>query len=493
MAYCGMRRRKTRSAPMSTSTIDAYDECNTNIDVKGAIRKSARRARALSGSSVSSPTSSPRAGSRASVPRGRHSGRDRRVPCERLHLDAAGAPPGPEGGARSRRDAVCRRRRRPHRRFSAGHRGRPSKPIYNYLADMPDMAAATLPSCRATSCTRVAGQLHELRRRARLPVPVQLLHHHQRAGPQVALPHRRRCRGDRARQCQAGHHQLLRHRRQFRPQQELGADPRPADRSAREAKASRSGSCFRSTRCATAFPASSRRRRGRAATRCSSGWRTSTRNRCSAPRSVRTRSGNIARCCRPGASRGHDLRRLYPRLPDRHAGDRSRATSRSSRRNCRSTSWSSSCLTPLPGSEDHKKLFTKGVPMDPDMNNYDLEHVCTGHPRCRRPNGKTSIATPGRATTPTNTSRPDAARARQRDQSQQDHRTRMIVFSGATASKACIRSSSAGPPQVAHAAPSRPADREPVDLLSRAASPSLPAISMNGARWCGAISRSRSA
>jgi radical SAM superfamily enzyme YgiQ (UPF0313 family) len=37
------------------------------------------------------------------------------------------------------------------------------------------------------------------------------------------------------------------------------------------------------------------------------------------------------------------------------------------------------CLTPLPGSEDHKKLFLKGVPMDPDMNKYDLEHVCTAH------------------------------------------------------------------------------------------------------------------
>jgi len=38
------------------------------------------------------------------------------------------------------------------------------------------------------------------------------------------------------------------------------------------------------------------------------------------------------------------------------------------------------CLTPLPGSEDHKRLFTTGVPMDPDMNKYDLEHVCTTHP-----------------------------------------------------------------------------------------------------------------
>ena len=39
------------------------------------------------------------------------------------------------------------------------------------------------------------------------------------------------------------------------------------------------------------------------------------------------------------------------------------------------------CLTPLPGSEDHKTLHARGVLMDPDMNNYDLEHVCTAHPR----------------------------------------------------------------------------------------------------------------
>jgi hypothetical protein len=38
------------------------------------------------------------------------------------------------------------------------------------------------------------------------------------------------------------------------------------------------------------------------------------------------------------------------------------------------------CLTPLPGSEDHKNLHLRGVQMDPDMNKYDLEHVTTGHP-----------------------------------------------------------------------------------------------------------------
>jgi radical SAM superfamily enzyme YgiQ (UPF0313 family) len=37
-------------------------------------------------------------------------------------------------------------------------------------------------------------------------------------------------------------------------------------------------------------------------------------------------------------------------------------------------------LTPLPGSEDHQILHRKGVAMDPDLNNYDTEHVTTHHP-----------------------------------------------------------------------------------------------------------------
>jgi radical SAM superfamily enzyme YgiQ (UPF0313 family) len=42
------------------------------------------------------------------------------------------------------------------------------------------------------------------------------------------------------------------------------------------------------------------------------------------------------------------------------------------------------CLTPLPGSEDHKVLAQKGAWMDPDMNKYDLEHVVAEHPRMSR-------------------------------------------------------------------------------------------------------------
>jgi hypothetical protein len=41
-------------------------------------------------------------------------------------------------------------------------------------------------------------------------------------------------------------------------------------------------------------------------------------------------------------------------------------------------------LTPLPGSEDHLKLVRAGVTLDPDMNNYDLNHVCTAHPLMSR-------------------------------------------------------------------------------------------------------------
>jgi len=37
------------------------------------------------------------------------------------------------------------------------------------------------------------------------------------------------------------------------------------------------------------------------------------------------------------------------------------------------------CLTPLPGSEDHKNNHMKGVWMDPDLNKYDLEHITMSH------------------------------------------------------------------------------------------------------------------
>jgi radical SAM superfamily enzyme YgiQ (UPF0313 family) len=43
-----------------------------------------------------------------------------------------------------------------------------------------------------------------------------------------------------------------------------------------------------------------------------------------------------------------------------------------------------SCLTPLPGSEDHAKAVKAGVDIDPDLNKFDLEHVVCDHPRMTR-------------------------------------------------------------------------------------------------------------
>ena len=42
------------------------------------------------------------------------------------------------------------------------------------------------------------------------------------------------------------------------------------------------------------------------------------------------------------------------------------------------------CLTPLPGSEDHRKLREAGTWMDPDLNKYDVTHITTEHPRMSR-------------------------------------------------------------------------------------------------------------
>ena len=48
-------------------------------------------------------------------------------------------------------------------------------------------------------------------------------------------------------------------------------------------------------------------------------------------------------------------------------------------------------LTPLPGSEDHKKLHEAGIAMDADLNKYDLNHATLRIRKCRRRNGNVFI------------------------------------------------------------------------------------------------------
>jgi radical SAM superfamily enzyme YgiQ (UPF0313 family) len=41
-------------------------------------------------------------------------------------------------------------------------------------------------------------------------------------------------------------------------------------------------------------------------------------------------------------------------------------------------------LTPLPGSEDHARMWKNGAAMDGNLNNYDFEHVVADHPKMSR-------------------------------------------------------------------------------------------------------------
>ena len=159
-------------------------------------------------------------------------GRRRRLPRLGLHRHAARTAAGPERGPGARHDLIRRRGRKPARRIPEGRRFGQTKACLQLPERHAGHGRRGDPGAAAPRRDEGRRALHELRRRTRLPVPVQLLHHHQRPGAQVALSHRRRRRGDRARQRRAGRHALFRHRRQFRPQPQLGADPRSADRTA---------------------------------------------------------------------------------------------------------------------------------------------------------------------------------------------------------------------------------------------------------------------
>ena len=187
---------------------------------------------------------------------------------------------------------------------------------------------------------------------------------------------------DRARERRAGHHALLRHRRQFRAQPQLGADPRSADRVARAQKASRSSCSCRSTRSATASPDFIEKAARAGCTSVFIGleninpeslmgtkkrqnkiWEY--REMLQAWRSARvlTYAGYILGfpTDTPEIDRARH-RDHQDGAADRHSG----------------------VLLPdaaarLRGPQEAAPAA--GVPMDPDMNNYDLEHVCTAHPR----------------------------------------------------------------------------------------------------------------
>jgi radical SAM superfamily enzyme YgiQ (UPF0313 family) len=50
------------------------------------------------------------------------------------------------------------------------------------------------------------------------------------------------------------------------------------------------------------------------------------------------------------------------------------------------------CLTPLPGSQDHRQMVEAGLPMDSDLNRFDINHVTIDHPLMSREEWETAYS-----------------------------------------------------------------------------------------------------
>ena len=134
--------------------IEAYDECNTVIDVARRSRSASRRPAADSSALVGVQSNQfPRALDLAPpVPRAGRDRRGRRLPCLRLHRHAARTAAGPERGAGARHDPLRGRGRRPDGRAPARHRrrARPS-PSTIISTTCRTWRPPRFPCCRARS------------------------------------------------------------------------------------------------------------------------------------------------------------------------------------------------------------------------------------------------------------------------------------------------------------------------------------------------------
>ena len=173
------------------------------------------------------------------------------------------------------------------------------------MDDLPGIEgdADPVPAGRAR-IERTIGRHDELRCRPRLPVPVLVLHHHQRAGPQVALSlaGRRRAASCASTARRASTRFFITddnfaRNKDWEPIFDRIIELREEDKL--NVKLHHPGRHALPQDSRT----SSRNARAPASSACSSGWRTSTPTICSARRSGRTRSPNIARCCWRGRTR----------------------------------------------------------------------------------------------------------------------------------------------------------------------------------------------
>ena len=297
--------RATCSAPDVALEVVAIDETNQRIRPESIARDIARgRRRAWSCSSACSRTSfRARSTSRRALrKRGRHR-RHRRLPRLR-HARHAARRSSPNVQKALDLGASCspaRRRKAGSSRCSSDAADGRLKPIYNFMADLPGIEHVPIAASAGRGRPAHLRRERQLRRRPRLPVPVLVLHHHQRAGAQVAPPlGRTTSSGSCATTCAQGIRRFFitddnfARNKDWEPIFDRLIELREVEKMHDLASSSRS------TRSATGCRTSSRRRRAPACSASSSGSRTSAPTTSPRRRRSRTRSPSTARCCSPG-------------------------------------------------------------------------------------------------------------------------------------------------------------------------------------------------
>ncbi len=202
-----------------------------------AAHRAGRRPRpGRAGRSADEPVSA-RHGHRTPPARGRRAGLHRRLSRLRLPRHVAGPAARTQGSDGSRHLSV-----RGRGRGAPGDRSSRRLERHAQAAVQLHGRPAAFGRGRRSHPSRGADQAnrrrhHQFRCRPRMPVSVLFLHHHQRAGPEIAAAVGGRCRADRPAKRRAGGQALLHHRRQLLAQPRLGEDLRPPDRVAAQGQA----------------------------------------------------------------------------------------------------------------------------------------------------------------------------------------------------------------------------------------------------------------
>ena len=295
---------RKRARPDVDIAIEAYDECNTVIDVGVGCGFAPRGGGFVALVGVQSKSVSARLDLGRQSVRHRRRRRDAAASTSSAACRCCQIAAGPDRGAGLSASpcSPAKPRRTDVRSLRDLDRGA-AQPVYNFLNDCPTSRLGGIPICRRDVVGR-SSAVHAsfdagrgCIRSSAASAPSSTSKAANRAIAALTTS-RRSCAP-----ITRGHQPFLRYRRQFRPQPQLGGDPRSVDR-ASGAEGFTIRSYFRSTRCATGSPNFiEKAKRGPAATRCSSGGERQSGIAVRARRSARTRSGNIGSCCRRGESR----------------------------------------------------------------------------------------------------------------------------------------------------------------------------------------------